>query len=214
VNEKNDDSKRKLKSHLKSDRGSNGATSTRLVAATLATLAAEHSERGWIRLDIEQIAEILSDAAAASHVPLAAEDVEPAVLALEAAGTVVLAEHDGVTCFRLRRKRKSDSQWKNWALWTWEQFDAAIQRTIATAKYGAALQDAVNNHIAKVNAIFIRLNADYERKESEIEKAEFDPTSRKRRLDRLFDNHYSVKRELTRKADRVTVTMLMLAVAE
>jgi hypothetical protein len=214
MNENNDDSKRKLKSHLKSDRGSDGATSTRLVAATLATLVAEQSGRGWIRLDIEQIAEILSNAAAASHVPLAAEDVEPAVLALEAAGTVVLAEHDGVTCFRLRRKRNSNSQWKNWALWTWEQLDAAIQRTIATAKNGAALQDAVNDHIAKVNAIFIRLNADYERKESEIEEAEFDPTSRKRQLDRLFDNHYSVKRELTRKADRVTVTMLMLASAE
>lgn len=211
MNENNDDSKRKLKGHLKSDGGSDGATNTRLVAATLATLAAEHSERGWIRLDIEQIAEILSDAAAASHVPLAAEDVEPAVLALEAAGTVVLAEQDGVTCFRLRRKRKSNAQWKNWALWTWEQLDAAIQRTIATAKNGAALQDAVNDHIAKVNAIFIRLNADYKRQESAIEEAEFDPTSRKRRLDRLFDNHYTAKREFTRKASSVIITMLLLA---
>lgn len=214
MNENNDDSKRKLKSHLKSDRGSDGATSTRLVAATLAALAAEHSERGWIRLDIEQIAEILSDASAASHVPLAAEDVEPAVLALEAAGTVVLTEQDGVTCFRLRRKRKSNSQWKNWALWTGQQFEAAIQRTIATAKNGAALQDAVNDHAAKVNTILIRLNADHERKEREIEEAESDPKSRTRRRDRLFEAHYGVKRELIRKADRVMISMLMLASAE
>jgi hypothetical protein len=214
VNENNDDSKRKLKCHLKSDGGSDGATSTRLVEATLATLATESPVKKWVPLRFEQIAEILSDVASASQVPSAAGDIGPAVRALKAAGTVVLAEQDGVTCFRLRRKRKSNSQWENWALWTGQQFEAAIQRTIATAKNGAALQDAVNDHAAKVNTILIRLNADHERKEREIEEAESDPKSRTRRRDRLFEAHYGVKRQLIRKADRVIISMLMLASAE
>lgn len=211
VNENNDDSKRELKGRLKSDGGSDGATSTRLVEATLAN---ESPEKKWVPLHFEQIAEILSDVASVSQVPSAAGDIEPAVRALKAAGTVVLAEHDGVTCFRLRRQRKNYSPWKGWKLWAWEQIDAAIRRTTATAKNGAALQDAVNDHIAKVNAVFIRLNADYQRKEREIEEAEFDPTSRKDRLDRLFADLYGVKRGLKREADRVLITMLILAAAE
>jgi hypothetical protein len=214
VNENNDDSKRKLKGRLKSDGGSDGATSTRLVEATLATLANECPVKKWVPLRFEQIAEILSDVASASQVPSAAGDIGPAVRALKAAGTVVLAEHDGVTCFRLRRKRKNYSQWKGWAWWTWEQFQAAIRRTTATARNGAALQDAVNDHTAKVAAVFIRLNADYQREKREIEEAEFDPTSRKDRLDRLSADLYVVKRGLKREADRVIITMLILAAAE
>ena len=98
-------------------------------------------------------------------------------------------------------------------MWSWKKIEAAIKRTIASAKDGPALQTAVNGHVAKVNAIFGRLNAAYTRKESEIEAAVFDPRRRQHKLDRLFQKFYGIQRDITRKADRILIRMLRRASA-
>jgi len=242
MNENIDDSGQERGKHLRFRPIDNEEMSVRLVEAALAVLTAENPPRSWIPLNYEMIAEMLSGDAAKLRMRLAAADVESAVRALDLAGTVVIAERGGTTCYRLnnnprgsgtdltarqrrakrggeaadgvRRKRKINSPWNGWKLWSWEQIEAAVQRTIATAKNGAALQDAVNDHIAKVNAIFIRLNAAYDRKRREIKDGEFDPQRRQRRLNRLFQKFYGVKRAITRKADRILIRMLRQASAE
>lgn len=214
----------------------------RLVEAALGELATKYPSKAWLPLECETVAEALAGDAAKLHLPLTGADVEIAVRALDLAGTIVIAERGGKTCYRFPKRRgrhrgrhatlprkathrteeveaerrgrkKKKSPWAGWKMWSWEQFETAIKRTIASAKDGPALQTAVNGHVSKVNAIFGRLNAAYTRKKSEIEVAEFDPRRRQRRLDRLFQKFYGIKRGITRKADRILIRMLRRASA-
>jgi hypothetical protein len=165
---------------------------------------------------------------------------EYALRIMNLAGTIVVEERGGRTCYRLpnapgghhvtrprhaahrreevdaeqRARGKKKSPWEGWKSWSWEQFERAIHRTVAGAKDGPALQTAVDGHVAKVNAIFSRLNAAYARKEVEIGTTEFDPGRRQRRLDRLFHKFYGIKRGITRKADRMLIRSLRKASAE
>lgn len=212
----------------------------RLVEAVLTELAKKSPTKRWLPLECEMVAEALAGDARKHHLTLTGADVEIAVRALDLAGTIVVEERGGRTCYRLpnapgghhvtrprhaahrreevdaeqRARGKKKSPWEGWKSWSWEQFERAIHRTVAGAKDGPALQTAVDGHVAKVNAIFSRLNAAYARKEVEIGTTEFDPGRRQRRLDRLFHKFYGIKRGITRKADRMLIRSLRKASAE
>ncbi|MBA4190270.1 MAG: hypothetical protein C0467_19975 [Planctomycetaceae bacterium] len=212
----------------------------RLVEAALTELAKKYPHRRWHALDCEMIAKGLACDAVKLRMPLTGADVEIAVRALDLAGTILIEERRGKTCYQFSKNRggphailprkaahrseeveaerrergKKKSPWNGWKMWSWEQFKRAIKRTIAGAKDGPALQNAVDGHIAKVNAIFCRLNVAYDRKESEIKATEFDPQRQQRRLDRLLVKLYGIKRDITRKADCILIRMLRRASAE